>query len=57
MEQMRNAYQILVGNPEGKRVLGRPGRIWEDTVKLNLKEEGRMYAAFDLLSSESSEDI
>jgi hypothetical protein len=24
----RNAYRILVGKPEGKRPLGRPGRRW-----------------------------
>jgi hypothetical protein len=26
MEEMRNAYKILVGNPEGKRPLRRPGK-------------------------------
>jgi hypothetical protein len=26
MEEMRNAYNIMVGNPEGKRSLGRPTR-------------------------------
>jgi hypothetical protein len=30
MGQMRNVYKILVGNPDGKRPLGRPGRRWED---------------------------
>jgi hypothetical protein len=25
----RGAYRVLVGNPEGKRPLGRPGRRWE----------------------------
>jgi len=32
MGEMRNAYKILVGKPEGKRLLGRPsidGRISE----------------------------
>jgi hypothetical protein len=27
MGEKRNAYRILVGNPEGKRPLGRPRRI------------------------------
>jgi hypothetical protein len=27
---MRNAYTILVGKPEGKRNLGRPRHRWED---------------------------
>jgi hypothetical protein len=26
--EKRNAYRILVGKPEGKRPLGRPGRRW-----------------------------
>jgi len=28
MGQMRNAYNILVGKPEGKRPLGRPRCRW-----------------------------
>jgi hypothetical protein len=28
MGEMRNAYKILVGKPEGKRPLGRPKRRW-----------------------------
>ena len=31
-------YRILVGNPEGKRPLGRPRRRWEDNIKMNLQE-------------------
>jgi len=26
------------GNPEGKRLLGRPRHRWEDTIKLDLQE-------------------
>ena len=33
MEQSRNAYRVLVGKPEGKRLLGRPRRRWEDNIK------------------------
>jgi hypothetical protein len=40
MEQNRNAYRILVGMPERKRPLGRPGRRWEDNIKLDLREIG-----------------
>jgi hypothetical protein len=29
-----NACRILVGNPEGKRPLGRPERKWEDNVEM-----------------------
>jgi hypothetical protein len=28
-----NAYRVLVGNPEGKSTLGRPGNRWEDNNK------------------------
>jgi hypothetical protein len=38
MGEKRNAYRILVGNPEGKRPLGRPTRRWEDNIKMNLRE-------------------
>jgi hypothetical protein len=37
---MRNAYNILVGKPEGKRILGRPRRIREDNIKMYLRERG-----------------
>jgi hypothetical protein len=30
MGEMRNAYSILVGKPEGKRPLGRPKHRWAD---------------------------
>jgi hypothetical protein len=35
-----NAYRILVGNPEGKRLLGRPKRRWVDNIKMDLREIG-----------------
>jgi hypothetical protein len=34
----RNAYRILVGGPEGRRLLGRPIRIWEDNIKIYCRE-------------------
>jgi hypothetical protein len=30
MGEKRNAYKILVGQPEGKRPLGRPRCMWVD---------------------------
>jgi hypothetical protein len=33
---------ILVGNPEGKRPLGRPRHRWMDNIKLDLREIGWM---------------
>jgi hypothetical protein len=35
-----NVYRILVGNPEGKRPLGRPRRRWVDNVKMDLRQDG-----------------
>jgi hypothetical protein len=40
MREKRNACRILVGRPEGKRLLGRPRRMWEDNIKINLREIG-----------------
>jgi hypothetical protein len=37
---MRNAYNILVGKPEGKRPLGRLKRRCEDNIKMDLREVG-----------------
>jgi len=36
----RSAYRVLVGKPEGKRPLGRPGRRCENSVKMDLQEVG-----------------
>jgi hypothetical protein len=38
MGEMRGAYNILVGRPEGRRPLGRPRRRWEDNIKMDLGE-------------------
>jgi len=40
MGDKRRTYRILVGNPEGKRPLGRPRLRWEDNIKMDLKEVG-----------------
>jgi hypothetical protein len=34
----RNAYRILVGKLEGKRLLGILGHIWQDNIKMNVRE-------------------
>jgi hypothetical protein len=39
MGEKRNAYRILVGEPEGNTLLGRPRRRWVD--KMNLRETAR----------------
>jgi hypothetical protein len=40
MGEKRNADRILVGNPEGKRPLGRPRRRWVDSIRMDLREIG-----------------
>jgi len=34
MGEGRGVYRVLVGNPEGKRPLGRPRHRWEDNINL-----------------------
>jgi hypothetical protein len=36
MGARRGLYRVLVGKPEGKRLLGRPRRRWEDNFKMDL---------------------
>jgi hypothetical protein len=36
--EKKNPYRILVGNPEGKRPLGRHGCRLEDNIKMNVRE-------------------
>jgi hypothetical protein len=38
MREMRNAYKVLVGKPEGMRPRGRPSRRWKDDIRMNLNE-------------------
>jgi hypothetical protein len=38
MGEKRNAYRILVENPEGMRPLGRPRRKYVDNIKMDFRE-------------------
>jgi hypothetical protein len=40
MGEVRNVYSIFVGNPDGKRPLGRPRRRQEDNIRMKLGEMG-----------------
>jgi len=40
MGEDRGVQRVLVGEPEGKRPLGRPRRRWEDNIKMDLQEVG-----------------
>jgi hypothetical protein len=42
MGERRDAYRILVGEPEGRRPLGRPRRRWVDNIKMDLRVIGWM---------------
>jgi hypothetical protein len=36
-EEKVYAYRILVGEPQGKRSLGKPRRRWEGNIKMDLR--------------------
>ena len=40
IRERKGVYRVLVGKPEGKRLLGRPRRRWDDNIKMNLQEVG-----------------
>jgi hypothetical protein len=37
-EEERKVYKILVGKPEGKRLIGRPMCRWENGIGMDLKQ-------------------
>jgi hypothetical protein len=40
MGEERKVYKVLVGNPEGKRPLGRPRSRREDGIRMDLRDIG-----------------
>jgi hypothetical protein len=38
MGDRRGVFRVLVGEPQGKRPLGRPRPRWEDNIKVGLQE-------------------
>ena len=40
MGEERGVYRVLVGNPEGRRPLGRPRCRWADNIRMDLQEVG-----------------
>jgi hypothetical protein len=40
MGEERGVCRVLVGKPEGKRLLGRCRRRWEDNIRMDLQEVG-----------------
>jgi hypothetical protein len=51
MGEERNLYKVLVGKPEGKRLLGRQRYRWENGIGMDLREIGwgRVWIGFDWL--------
>jgi len=45
MGEMNNIDNILVGKPEGKRPLERPGHKWENNTRMYLRETGWEFCA------------
>jgi hypothetical protein len=35
--EIRNTYKVLVGTSEGGRSLRRPGRRWEDVIRMEVR--------------------
>ena len=40
MGEDRGVHRVLMGKPEGKRLLGRPRHRWEDNIKVDVQEVG-----------------
>jgi hypothetical protein len=40
MGEERKWNKVLLGKPEGKRPLGTPRRVWEDGIRMDLRETG-----------------
>jgi hypothetical protein len=38
--ERRGIYRVLVGKPEGKRLVGRSNLRWEDNINIDLQEVG-----------------
>jgi hypothetical protein len=51
MGDVRGAYNILVGRPEGRRPLGRPRHRWEDNIKIDIREIGFWVCGLDSFGS------
>ena len=43
MGEEKGVYRVLVGKPEGRRLLGRPRRRWVDKIRMDLQELGCGY--------------
>jgi hypothetical protein len=49
MKEGRSAFKILTGKPTGKRHLGSPGRIWENNIRMDLKDSAQDWGYWRVL--------
>ena len=54
MGENRDVYRVLVGKPEGRRLLGRPMRRGEDNIKVDLQEVG--FGSIDWIEMDQDRD-
>jgi hypothetical protein len=52
--EQRGVYRVLVGKPEGKRLMGRPRHRWENNIKMDLQEVG--YGGMDWIGLAQDRD-
>jgi len=45
-------YRVLLGNPVGRRPLGRRRRRWVDNIRMDLQEVGRGYMDWNGLAQD-----
>jgi len=55
MGERRGVYRVLVGKPEGKRLLGILRRRWEDNIKMDFQEVGCVGYGLDRAGSGSEQ--
>jgi hypothetical protein len=53
--EKRHAYGVLVGKPEGRRLLGRRRRMREDDIKMDLREIG--WGGIDFIDLAQDRDL
>jgi hypothetical protein len=54
MGEKRNAYRLLMGKTERKRLLERPRHRWVDNIKMDLRE--REWDGMDLIDMAQDRD-
>jgi hypothetical protein len=52
MSEEREVYKVLVGKPEGNRLLGRPRHRWVDNIRMALQEVGCGYMEWTALAQD-----